>query len=119
VLGRWRQQPEFIIGGKRGMRWYMPRRARIVPLQESPIFEKELTVSGNYQNWSADSPGGLNETVAQVAAGLNQAYAAVATTQVETAQFLVAHGPATINHAPVGEPGRQGDPDLSRDASDG
>lgn len=102
-----------------GVEVVQPRRARIVPLEESPIFEEGLTVSGNYQNWSADSPGGLNESIAAVREGLSRAYSAVATTQVETAAFLVAHGPATINHAPVGEPGRQGDPDISRDASDG
>lgn len=76
-------------------------------------------MSGIYQNWSADSPGGLNESTAAIREGLAQAVSAVAVTQLETEAFLVEHGAAVIpGHSPVNQPGRQGDPDLERDAAD-
>jgi hypothetical protein len=76
-------------------------------------------MSGNYQSWNEDSPGGLAETAAAVAAGLAEASAGYAITAVETRELLTAHGPTVITHSPVGEPGRQGDPDVGLpDAAD-
>jgi hypothetical protein len=76
-------------------------------------------MSGNYQDWSADAPGGKNESAAAVAAGLNEAMAAFATTQAESAAFMSAYGEAVLpGHPPVNAPGRQGDPDTAADAAD-
>lgn len=75
-------------------------------------------MSGNYQNY-ADSPGGLNETAAAVAAGLNQAYAAVQADQQAAHDFFVASGDAVVpGHPAVRQPGAQGDPDPTLDAAD-
>jgi hypothetical protein len=77
-------------------------------------------MSGNYQNWNADAPGGLNESAAAVAAGLNQAYAAVQGDQQSAHDFFVASGPSVVSgHPQVRRPGAQGDPDPQLDASDG
>ena len=77
-------------------------------------------MSSNYQNWNADAPGGLNESAAAVAAGLNQAYAAVAGDQQATHDFFVASDAWVVNgHPDVRKAGSQGDPDPTLDASDG
>ena len=79
-------------------------------------------MSGTYSQVNAepDVSGGLVESAAAVAAGLAQAQSAVATTQLEAASFMAAYGAEVLpGHADVNQPGRQGDPDLSRDASDG
>jgi hypothetical protein len=77
-------------------------------------------VSGNYQSWNLDAPGGLNDTMAAVSSGLATAQTAVSVTQLETERFLTEYGGDVVGgHAPVNAPGRQGDPDLERDASDG
>jgi hypothetical protein len=65
-----------------------------------------------------DAPGGLKESKAAVAAGLAQARTAVSVTQVEAAQFMRENGHDAATHAPVGEPGRMGDPDPALDAGD-
>jgi hypothetical protein len=76
-------------------------------------------MSGNYQNWSADAPGGLNESTAAVASGLAQAYAATASDQQAAHDFFVASGAAVVGgHPDVRRPGAQGDPDPTLDASD-
>jgi hypothetical protein len=76
-------------------------------------------MSGTYQNWSADSPGGLNESVAQVREGLATAYSAVQITQQEAHNFFVTHGASAAAGHQVGAPGRMGDPDNPLpDASD-
>jgi hypothetical protein len=59
--------PEFIIGGKHGLRFYTPRRpvvrrdavqeAWAAPRRPAEVVRGEL-MSGNYQNWNADAPGG-------------------------------------------------------------
>jgi hypothetical protein len=72
--------------------------------------------SFEYQSF-VGSPA-VAEDEAAVREGVATAYAATAVTQAEAHGFFVAHGSAVINHPPVGEPGRQGDPDLSRDAAD-
>jgi hypothetical protein len=76
-------------------------------------------MSGTYQNWSADAPGGLNESTAAVASGLAQAYAAVQGDQQAAHDFFVASGDAVVGgHPPVRRPGSQGDPDPQLDSSD-
>jgi len=75
-------------------------------------------MSGTYQNWNEDAPGGGAETRAAVASGLAEAYAGIAMTQVESREMFVQHGAAAVSHQ-VGEPGRMGDPDATLpDASD-
>ena len=77
-------------------------------------------MSGNYQAWNQDAPGGLTESAQAIAAGLAQAQSAVATTQLEAASFMAAYGAEVLpGHADVNAPGRQGDPDVERDAADG
>ena len=69
---------------------------------------------------SDDAPGGLNETKAQVAAGVAQAYDAIAVAQQEARVFFVENGVDVVaGHSDVGRPGRAGDPDVQSDASDG
>ena len=79
-------------------------------------------MSGNYQQWNAepDVPGGLAESAQAVRDGLATAQSAVATTQLEAASFMQAYGAEVLpGHADVNQPGRQGDPDVERDAADG
>jgi hypothetical protein len=61
-------------------------------------------VSGCYQNWSADSPGGLNESTAAVAAGIAEAMSAVQSQQVVAAEFFTAYGQQVLG----GHPGTHG-----------
>jgi hypothetical protein len=76
-------------------------------------------MSGTYFVVNQDAPGGIAETMAAVAAGVAQAYGAYATTAAETRQFFVANGRDVVGgHPDVNEPGRQGDPDPTLDASD-
>jgi hypothetical protein len=80
-------------------------------------------MSGTYQAWSADAPGGgAAATAAQVQAGLAASAAAAASRQLDAERFILTnrHG-ALPGHAPVvgsyGDPGS--DPDLGTpDASD-
>jgi hypothetical protein len=66
-------------------------------------------VSGNYQNWNAESgvPGGIAETAAAVAAGLNEAMAALQASQAQGHSFFTSYGDAVsaghpdTNAAPV------------------
>jgi hypothetical protein len=64
-----------------------------------------------------DAPDVLAEDQAAIREGLTTAYAAVQVTQAEAAATWLQHGAPLIVHQ-VGEPGRAGDPDISRDASD-
>jgi hypothetical protein len=67
-----------------------------------------------------DAPDVLGQDQAAIREGVSQAYVAVAASQAEAAAFLVAYGADVVGgHAPVGEPGRMGDPDPALDASDG
>jgi hypothetical protein len=76
-------------------------------------------VSGTYQNWNYDAPGGIAESAAAVAAGLNQAYAATAVDQQSAHDFFVASGAQVVNcHPDVRKAGAQGDPDPTLDAAD-
>jgi hypothetical protein len=76
-------------------------------------------MSGNYQNWAADAPGGLNESMQAVASGLAESMQAVARAQGEARTFFESYGPAvSAGHADVNAAGRQGDPDVTSDASD-
>ena len=76
-------------------------------------------MSGNYQAWNADAPGGLVESAAAVREGLATAISAVHSTQLEAHGFYVANGGDVISgHPDVGQPGRMGDPDTTSDASD-
>jgi hypothetical protein len=76
-------------------------------------------MSGNYQQWNYDAPGGIAETAAAVAAGLNEAYAATAADQQAAHDFFVASGGAVVGgHPDVRRPGAQGDPDPTLDAAD-
>jgi catalase (peroxidase I) len=66
--------------------------------------------------WDPDQPGGRPDPLAQdveaIRQGLATAYSATAVTQAETVAFLVQYGgDVTKGHAPVGAPGRMGDPD--------
>jgi len=78
-------------------------------------------MSGNYQQWNAepDVPGGVAESTQAIRQGLDQAVSAYAATQLEAAAFMNAYGGQVVGgHSPVNAPGRQGDPDIERDASD-
>jgi hypothetical protein len=58
--------------------------------------------------------------MAAIREGVATAPAAVQVSQAEAAAFLVAHGADMVGgHGDVNQPGRQGDPDPSLDASDG
>jgi hypothetical protein len=104
LVGRWRhEEPLIIFGGVEDTGTNRGRRSGM---------------SGNYQNWNLDGPGGLNESAAAVAAGLNEAYAAVQTTQAESHDFFVTHGAAASPGHQVGEAGRMGDPDPTLDSAD-
>jgi hypothetical protein len=79
-------------------------------------------MSGNYQAWNAepDVPGGITESAQAVRDGLAQAVSAYSMMQSEASAFQAEYGAAVLpGHAPVNAPGRQGDPDVERDASDG
>ena len=77
-------------------------------------------MSGNYQSWNLDAPGGIAESAAAVAAGLNEAMAAVQLSQAEAKTFFTSYGDAvSAGHSDVNAPGRMGDPDSGgADASD-
>jgi hypothetical protein len=76
-------------------------------------------MSGNYFAANEDAPGGLTESAAAVREGLSQAVSAYQVMQVEAHAFITEHGAQVLGgHSPVNQPGRQGDPDLERDASD-
>jgi hypothetical protein len=76
-------------------------------------------MSGTYETVNETAPGGLADTRAAVAAGLAEAVSAFHVTQVEAATFMREHGAAVVpGHADVNQPGRMGDPDIERDASD-
>ena len=67
----------------------------------------------------SDGPDPGVQDRADIAAGITQAYAAVAQTKREAAVFITEHGAQVLGgHSPVNKPGRQGDPDPSLDASD-
>ena len=65
-----------------------------------------------------DAPNPLEVDQAAVREGVAQAYDAVQVGQREAEQFMRESGGDASAHAPVGAPGRMGDPDLSRDAGD-
>ena len=75
-------------------------------------------MSGTCQDWNADAPGGRLESEAAVREGLAQAMSALTVTQGKAARFMAVNGAAAAAHEAVGRPGRQGDPDVSPDASD-
>jgi hypothetical protein len=76
-------------------------------------------MSGSYQVWNQDAPGGLTESTQAVSDGLATAQSAYQTMQVEAERFMAANGAQVLGgHSPVNAPGRQGDPDLERDAAD-
>jgi hypothetical protein len=116
-VGRWHAEPEFIIGGKHGLRFYVPRRRRVrrdvvAEVRASERCPREIVrgdgdMSGTYFAANQDAPGGLTETAAQVAAGLSQAMAATQASQVEVAAFLLANGQQVVpghpdTHGPSG-----------------
>jgi hypothetical protein len=77
-------------------------------------------VSGNYQDWNLDAPGGRAESAAAVASGLNEAMQAVSLSQTEAKTFWTSYGDQVVaGHSDVNAPGRMGDPDTGgADASD-
>ena len=73
-----------------------------------------------YIEGMADAPGGLNESMAQIAAGVAQAYAATTIAQGQAHDFYAEYGAdVTPGHGAVGRPGAMGDPDPTLDAADG
>jgi hypothetical protein len=64
-------------------------------------------VSGTYQDWNADAPGGRNESAAAVAAGLNEAMQALQASQAQAKTFFTSYGDSVsaghpdTNAAPV------------------
>jgi hypothetical protein len=78
-------------------------------------------MSGIYQAWNEDAPGGGVESRAAVAAGLAAAISATVTTQAQGHRFYTEFGvDVSDGHAPVGAPGDIGsDPDTGgADAAD-
>jgi hypothetical protein len=66
-----------------------------------------------------DAPDVLGQDMAAVRQSVAEAAAAVVASQREAARFLVEYGADVVGgRAPVGEPGRMGDPDPSLDAAD-
>ncbi len=66
-------------------------------------------MSGNYQNWNADAPGGLNDTAAAVAAATSQAAADYQACQAGSAQFMAENGASVVaGHGRVEGPGGVG-----------
>ena len=58
-------------------------------------------MSGSYEFFQADAPGGLNESAAATAAARDAAEARAARRQVEGHDFLVEHGAAVLGgHVP-------------------
>jgi hypothetical protein len=61
-------------------------------------------MSGTYQNWSADSPGGLNESTAAIRDALAQAMTVDGARQTQAAQFIQDNGHAVSGgHPDVGQ----------------
>jgi hypothetical protein len=118
-VGRWRAEPEFIIGGRHGLRFYVPRRPRVRRDVVAEVWASErrpreivrgdeLTVGRIYFDDSVD-PVAADE--AAVRAGVAAAEAAAQSQQAEAAQFIIQNGhdvssghPAT--HGPAGAAGR-------------
>jgi hypothetical protein len=66
-------------------------------------------VSGNYQNWNEDAPGGLAESAAAVVSATSSAVADMAASQVGAAAFMDAYGAAVVGgHGVVEGPGGVG-----------
>ena len=64
-------------------------------------------MSGNFDVWNADAPGGLNETAQQVQDGLASAQSVTLERQTEAGRFIVEYGGAVLpGHATVD--GRRG-----------
>jgi hypothetical protein len=78
-------------------------------------------MSGVYQDWNSQPgvPGGRAESEAAVRQGIAEAMSAFTVTQGEADRFMRENGADSVAHEAVGRPGRQGDPDVSSDASDG
>ena len=70
-------------------------------------------MSGTYQNWNYDGPGGLADSEAAVASGIAEAMQAVALAQTEAKTFFTSYGPAvSAGHSDVNASGRMGNPDT-------
>lgn len=66
-----------------------------------------------------DAPDVLGTDMAAVREGVAQAAAATSVSQQEAAAFIVEYGGSVVaGHGTVGQPGREGDPDTTSDASD-
>jgi hypothetical protein len=76
-------------------------------------------MGGPFPHGAESAPDPRPELEAAIAAGVRESASAVATTQADAARFMREFGALVLDgHAPVGAPGRQGDPDLSRDEAD-